>query len=106
MSEQTRVDPEALREVGRVFGESGRSIEVAATALAGCTFADHMGARYGGHALDYAAGILAVSQSMARFAGATHRFGDGLIRSADDLSGEDSTSAETFRGADRGTADG
>lgn len=106
MSEQTRVDPEALRAVGRLFGESGRSIEVAATSLAGCTFSDHMGARYGDHAIDYATGILAVSQSLGRLAGATHRFGDALIRSADDLSGEDSAGAETFRGIDPGLADG
>lgn len=106
MSEQTRVDPEALRVVGRVFGETARSVDVAVTGLSGCTFGDHMGVRYGGHAANYATGVLAVSQSMGRLAAASLRFGDGLNRSADELAGEDSSNAETFRVVDDGNPDG
>lgn len=106
MSEQTRVDPDALRVVGRVFGETARSVDVAVTGLSGCTFGDHLGARYGGHAVHYAAGLSAVSQSMSRLSGASAGFGDGLTRSADDLAGRDSSNAETFRRSDPGTSGG
>lgn len=106
MSEQTRVDPEALRVVGRVFGETARSLDVAVTGLSGCTFGDHMGVRYGRHAANYTAGMLAVSQSMGRLAGSSRRFGDGLNRSADELAGEDSSNAESFRVTDHGNPDG
>lgn len=106
MSEQTWVDPNALRDVGRVFGESARSVELAVTALTGCSFGGHMGSRYGTHAVDYAVGMLAVSQSMGRFAKSSRRFGDGLTRSADDLAGDDSSNAETFRGTGPGSSHG
>lgn len=106
MSEQSRVDPDGLRIVGRVFGETARSVDVAVTGLSGCTFGDHMGVRYGRHAANYAAGMLAVSQSMGRLGRSSLRFGDSLKRSADELAGADSSNAEAFRVADHGNPDG
>jgi hypothetical protein len=98
MTEQTRVDPEALRVVGRVFGESARSMDLAKAALVDCAFDEHMGTRYGGHGANYAAGILAVSESMGRLAAASLQFGDDLTSSADTLSDQDTSNADAFEG--------
>ncbi|WP_084895289.1 type VII secretion target [Williamsia sp. 1135] len=108
MTEQTRVDPEALRTLGSVFGQTAASVHVAATELVDCDFGAHMGNRYGTHAMDYAAGILAVTQSVNALVGSSRTFGDALTAAADTLAGQDSSNAAaaTFVGGDPGRVDG
>ncbi|WP_207842692.1 type VII secretion target [Williamsia soli] len=106
MADQTRVDPEALRTLGGVFGQSAAAVHVAATELVDCDFGSHMGSRYGTHATDYAAGILAVAQSVNALAGSSRTFGEALTAAADTLAGQDSSNAAMFVGGDPGRLDG
>lgn len=106
LTEQTRVDPDALRALGGVFGQTARSVEVAATELAECEFSEHMGARYGGHAVAYAAGILAVAESMGALTESSRTFGRGLESSANTLFEQDIRNGDAFNGVAPEPADG
>ncbi|PYE14589.1 excreted virulence factor EspC (type VII ESX diderm) [Williamsia limnetica] len=106
MTEQTRVDPEALRKLGNAFGQTASSVDIAATEFVDCDFGAHMGSRYGTHSMDYAAGVLAVVRSVSALSQSSRTFGDALTAAADTLSDQDSTNATGFVGGDPGRADG
>lgn len=106
MTEQTEVDPVALRKLGGVFGQTAQSVEVAALELAECDFGAHLGSRYGTHAIDYTMGILAVTRTMGALAGSSRAFGEALTGSADTLEAQDSSNAVTFSNSDRGGTGG
>ena len=102
MSEQPWMDTSAGQGVGVVFRSGARAVEVAAGAVADCSFGSHAGTRYAAHGENYAAGLLAVVSSVDRFVESSRSIAGGLFDAAATLTGEDVVNAATFGAATTG----
>lgn len=96
MANQTRIDPPEVRRVGGIFADTARSIDIACMGLGDCDFGARLGRRYAHHELAYAAGLLAMAQSVRMLAQSARQFGDGLAGAADTLDRQDAINADTF----------